>query len=333
MKSVSDTPIGADQGVLTNMVFKKMQVSEIAELLDKVVALEKKFVEYLTRNDYYDNYPGYIDSMGFQLIRRRCEIYSALYKSIGIETEEIPEIPACDGAKVFMSSLEEDDGPTDETIEDYYSAFDDDITKWFKEFTTVSHIGDFKEIQTAGYEMEIEDIPLFYSDASSYGFLSDKVMDMFLSAARDILPEVQEDEYHDFLSGDLDDGDPYDFDDYIYYNEMIIIRSKKVGQALSFLQSKPGRRSETEALFLKIVNDLFFVNHITTGSSITLDGVEKRMDGEVGYTLAECHSTCPDQEEGSGVPCVLRNLPMKLYAYMLQELADRILEKMEVNHG
>ncbi len=306
--------------------FKAMSVQEMAEWFDLLSTMENTFADHLDTVGYYSGgYYGYISGVDFQMIRRRTEILIRVYEDFGISVPtDIPEFSACKGPRLLFSLI--DGEIDDDAMDDFYESFNEDVSDFYKGFTNVAGIGDFRELETYGGEFLPEDIPEYYSDAQSLGFLTSNVSELFIAAASEALDqsvdELGDDDLLDFLAGkDV----PYDYDECIEFQTLVVIQSKKVGKVLPMIEHKPNK-TEEEELFIKVFNRMY-IQHANTYSSIGKNGVETGLDGEAVYTMAELYTSIPEQEEGMGVSSALRNLPLKFYAYVLQELADRILRK------
>jgi hypothetical protein len=317
-----------------------MSLKEIASLIQKVHDAEERGCDMLNdiRRSGYGAFDGCLLPQEYNMILRKAEIYSALYKKLGIE-------PGCEINDDLVETLGENSITTqfgidcdrdyfDDDFEKYQEVmYDDSVINFFSSFTSLADVGDFEEIRVDGCVDEFYDVARFFVNRCREKDLltpettevARYIVNSFIpygDDGEDVLRAVFEENVQKLDEAWEDEIDDYDC---MRLNEIYFVSSKKLGQVVSVLEQKKSKGeaySELELVFLKVINDWFYLMQVECYSCYNERG--HALDGT--YYLAFVNMANAETDEGDGVPIVLRNLPFKLYGIVLQELGDRILK-------
>ncbi len=321
-------------------------LDELSELVSTVKRAEGAQCSFMNdmRSSGYGQFDGMLHTVEYRMILRKIELYHALYETLGIPTPEMSSVYADLTFQGDSSYSEYSLGEEQEFYDDDYSnyceiLYDLELSEFLEEFTSVAGVGDFKESVLLGNEnYPFETLVEAVDDLKSKDLWDEVSSDFIEYAAGYNVPyngfELEdgsisgEDAIKGICDSDYDITERIlameeDNDTFIRLNEIYYIRSKKVGAALLVAEEhkKSGNATPEEELFLTVQDELATVYLVTCMSCRWGNGITESGDFYSAFvSLADAES-----DEGEGVPLILRHLPIKLYGYVAQELADRIL--------
>ncbi len=295
------------------------------------------------RSSNYGVFDGLLHTVEYRMILRKIELFNSLYLNLNIPALTEKEINDLRSELDLVG--EEDYSDFSIGVErDYYDddfcnytevCYNGELNNLIAKFTSLDGVGDFKECQfdcrgennydalstflcrlkdkdllDSPSSLIIESGVLFtapYSactiemDGEDIDIDSDRLLNAVFGGDEEILEKI--------IEKNTDE-------EYAILSELYYVRSKKIGLAL-----EAANDTEKKPLLEKVVNkmsNLFYL--VDTDSSFKDSGIS---DGD--FFLSYASMSNMESEEGEGAPMVLRGMGLKLYGFIAQELADRIL--------